>query len=96
MKVKPLFDKVLVERIEPELKTKGGIIIPDTAQEKPIEAKVIAVGQGKIADDGKVTPLAIKEGDRVLIHKYAGTDLKVDGKDVLMLREDDILGVIEK
>lgn len=96
MKVKPLFDKVLVERLEPELKTKGGIIIPDTAQEKPIEAKVIAVGQGKIADDGKVTPLAIKEGDRVLIHKYAGTDLKVDGKEVLMLREDDILGVIEK
>ena len=96
MKVKPLFDKVLVERLEPELKTKGGIIIPDTAQEKPIEAKVIAVGQGKIADDGKVTPLAIKEGDRVLIHKYAGTELKVDGKEVLMLREDDILGVIEK
>lgn len=96
MKVKPLFDKVLVERIEPELKTKGGIIIPDTAQEKPIEAKVIAVGQGKIADDGKVTPLAVKEGDRVLIHKYAGTELKVDGKEVLMLREDDILGVVEK
>lgn len=96
MKVKPLFDKVLVSRIEPELKTKGGIIIPDTAQEKPIEAKVIAVGQGKISEDGKVTPLAIKEGDRVLIHKYAGTELKVDGEDVLMLREDDILGVIEK
>jgi chaperonin GroES len=96
MKVKPLFDKVLAERIEPEVKTKGGIIIPDTAQEKPIEARVIAVGQGKIADDGKVTPLAVKEGDRILIHKYGGTELKVDGKDVLMLREDDILGVIEK
>jgi len=96
MKVRPLFDKVLVARIEPELKTKGGIIIPDTAQEKPIEAKVLAVGQGKIGDDGKITPLALKEGDRVLIHKYAGTELKIDGQEVLMLREEDVLGIVEK
>jgi chaperonin GroES len=96
MKVRPMFDKVLVQRITPEEKTKGGIIIPDTAQEKPIEAKVIAVGQGKIGDDGKVTPLALKEGDRVLIHKYAGTELKIDGQEVLMLREEDVLGLLEK
>ena len=96
MKVKPLFDKVLVSRIEEAEKTKGGIIIPDTAKEKPLEAKVLAVGQGKIGDDGKVTPLAVKEGDRVLVHKYAGTELKIDGQEVLILREDDILGVVEK
>ena len=96
MKVRPMFDKVLVQRITPEEKTKGGIIIPDTAQEKPIEAKVIAVGQGKIGDDGKVQPLALKEGDRVLIHKYAGTELKIDGQEVLMLREEDVLGLLEK
>ena len=96
MKVRPLFDKVLVSRVAAEEKTKGGIIIPDTAQEKPIEAKVIAVGQGKIGDDGKVQPLALKQGDLVLIHKYAGTELKIDGEEVLMLREDDILGIVEK
>ena len=94
MKIKPLFDKILVSRIEPEEKTKGGIIIPDTAKEKPLEAKVLAVGQGKIGDDGKIVPLALKEGDRILIHKYSGTEIKVDGEDLLILREDDVLGVI--
>ena len=96
MKVKPLFDKILVSRIEPEEKTKGGIIIPDSAKEKPLECKVLAVGQGKVGDDGKLTPLAIKEGDRILIHKYTGTELKFDGQEYLILREDDVLGVVEK
>ena len=96
MKVKPLFDRVLVQRIEEENKTKGGIIIPDTAKEKPIEGKVIAVGQGKAHEDGKVTPLAVKAGDRVLFGKYSGTEIKIDGEDHLILREDDILGIVEK
>jgi chaperonin GroES len=96
MKVKPLFDRVLVQRIEEENKTKGGIIIPDTAKEKPVEGKVLAVGQGKAHEDGKVTPLAVKAGDRVLFGKYSGTEIKIDGEDHLILREDDILGIVEK
>ena len=94
MKVKPLFDRVLVTRIAEDEKTKGGIIIPDSAREKPLEGKVLAVGQGKVNDDGKVTPLAVKEGDRVLFGKYSGTELKIDGEEVLILREDDILGIV--
>ena len=96
MKVKPLFDRILVQRIEEENKTKGGIIIPDTAKEKPVEGKVISVGQGKAHEDGKVTPLAVKAGDRVLFGKYSGTEIKIDGEDHLILREDDILGIVEK
>ncbi len=96
MKMKPLFDRVLVTRVEEDTKTKGGIIIPDSAKEKPLEGKVIAVGQGKISEDGRTTPLAVKAGDRVLFGKYSGTEIKIDGEDHLILREDDILGIIEK
>ena len=96
MKMKPLFDRVLVTRVEEDTKTKGGIIIPDTAKEKPLEGKVIAVGQGKVSEDGRTTPLAVKAGDRVLFGKYSGTEIKIDGEDHLILREDDILGIIEK
>ncbi len=96
MKIKPLFDRVLVTRIEEENKTKGGIIIPDTAKEKPVEGKVISVGQGKVSEDGRVTPLAVKAGDRVLFGKYSGTEIKIEGEDHLILREDDILGILEK
>ncbi len=96
MKIRPLQDRVIVKRIEEEEKTKGGIIIPDTAKEKPMEGKVIAVGKGKVLEDGKVHPLDIKAGDRVLFGKYAGTEVKIDGEEHLIMREDDILGVIEK
>jgi chaperonin GroES len=95
MKVRPLNDRVLVVRVEEEQKTKGGIIIPDTAKEKPMEGKVIAAGPGKLDETGKRTPLDIKAGDRVLFSKYAGTEIKIDGIDHLFMREDDILGVIE-
>jgi chaperonin GroES len=95
MKIRPLQDRVLVKRIESEEKTKGGIIIPDTAKEKPIEGKVIAVGAGKVGDDGKQRPLDVKAGDRVLFGKYSGTEVKIDGEEALILREEDILGVIE-
>jgi len=94
MKIKPLFDRVLVTRVEEDTKTKGGIIIPDTAKERPMEGKVVAVGQGKVADDGRVTPLGVKAGDRVLFGKYAGTEIKIEGEDHLILREDDILGIL--
>ncbi|MEE9143869.1 MAG: co-chaperone GroES [Candidatus Binatia bacterium] len=94
IKIRPLHDRVIVQRIEEEEKTKGGIIIPDTAKEKPQEGKVIAVGQGK-HDDGKVVPLDVKAGDRILFGKYAGTEIKLGGEDHLILREDDILGIIE-
>ncbi|MEJ5376534.1 MAG: co-chaperone GroES [Thermodesulfobacteriota bacterium] len=94
MNVKPLHDRVLIKRIEEEEKTKGGIIIPDTAKEKPIQGKVIAVGKGKVTDDGKVVPLEVKEGDRVLFGKYAGTEVKIDGEEHLIMREDDILAII--
>ena len=96
MKIKPLNDRILVQRIEEEGKTSGGIIIPDTAKEKPQEGKVIAVGPGKIDDNGKRVPVEIKKGDRILFGKYAGTEIKLDGVEHLIMREDDILGVIEK
>ena len=95
MKIRPLQDRIIVKRIEEEEKTKGGIIIPDTAKEKPMEGKVIAVGKGKLMEDGKVHALDVKAGDRVLFGKYAGTEVKIDGVEHLIMREDDILGVIE-
>jgi chaperonin GroES len=95
-KIRPLQDRVLVKRVEEETKTKGGIIIPDSAKEKPIEGEVIAVGNGKVLEDGKVRPLDIKKGDRILFGKYAGTEVKIENVEHLILREEDILGVIEK
>ncbi len=95
MKVKPLHDRILVQRVEEEKTTKGGIIIPDTAKEKPAEGKVIAVGDGKIGEDGKRIPLEVKAGDRILFGKYSGTEIKISGEEYLILREDDILGIIE-
>lgn len=95
MKIRPLQDRLIVKRIAEEEKTKGGIIIPDTAKEKPQEGKVISVGKGKVNEDGKATPLDVKAGDRVLFGKYAGTEIKVNGEEHLIMREDDILGVIE-
>ena len=96
MKIRPLHDRIIVKRLEEEEKTKGGIIIPDTAKEKPMEGKVIAVGKGKILDDGKLQTLDVKAGDRVLFGKYSGTEVKIEGEEHLIMREDDILGVIEK
>jgi chaperonin GroES len=96
MKIRPLQDRVIVKRMEEEEKTKGGIIIPDSAKEKPIEGKVIAVGGGKVLENGKKVAPDIKAGDRVLFSKYAGTEVKIDGEEHLIMREDDILGVIEK
>jgi chaperonin GroES len=96
MKIRPLQDRVIVKRVEEETKTKGGIIIPDSAKEKPAEGKVIAVGKGKVREDGTLQPLDLKVGDRVLFSKYAGSEVKVDGDENLIMREDDILGVIEK
>jgi chaperonin GroES len=95
MKIRPLQDRVIVRRVEEEDKSKGGIIIPDTAKEKPQEGKVVAVGKGKVDEDGKVRPLDVKSGDRILFGKYAGTEIKIEGEEHLILREDDILGVIE-
>jgi len=95
MGIRPLQDRVIVKRLEEEQKTKGGIIIPDTAKEKPIEGKVIAVGNGKVQEDGKVRPLDVKKGDTILFSKYAGTEIKIDGEEHLIMREEDILGVIE-
>jgi len=95
MKVRPLNDRVLVLRLDKEEKSAGGIIIPDTAQEKPQEGKVVAVGPGKLNDEGKRMPLDVKENDRVLFSKYGGADIKIDGVEHLILREDDILGVLE-
>jgi chaperonin GroES len=94
-KIRPLQDRLIVKRVEEEQKTKGGIIIPDSAKEKPIEGKVIAAGNGKVLEDGKVRPLDVKAGDRILFSKYAGTEIKIDGDEHLIMREDDILGVIE-
>jgi chaperonin GroES len=96
MKIRPLQDRLIVKRVAEENKTKGGIIIPDTAKEKPLEGKVIAVGNGKVLEDGKVRPLDVKAGDNILFSKYAGTEIKIEGEDHLMLREEDVLGVIEK
>jgi chaperonin GroES len=94
MQFRPLHDRVLVRRIEAEAKTAGGIIIPDTAQEKPQEGEVVAVGSGTRADDGKITPLDVKAGDRILFGKWSGTEVKVDGEELLIMKESDILGVI--
>jgi chaperonin GroES len=95
MKIKPLQDRVIVRRVKEEEKTKGGLYIPDTAKEKPVEGTVLAVGNGKILEDGTVRKLDIKAGDRVLFGKYSGTEVKIEGEEHLILREDDILGVIE-
>jgi chaperonin GroES len=94
MKVRPLADRVVVKRLESEEKSKGGIFIPDSAKEKPIEGRVVAVGNGKVQKNGKVRPLDVKEGDRVLIGKYAGTEVKVDGVEHVILSEDEILAVL--
>lgn len=95
MNIRPLQDRIIVERVEEETKTAGGIIIPDTvSKEKPQEGKVVAAGKGKVTPEGKVLPLDVKEGDRVLFGKYAGSEIKVDGKEYLIMREDDILGVV--
>lgn len=95
MNIRPLQDRIIVERVEGETKTAGGIIIPDTvSKEKPQEGKVVAAGKGKVTPEGKVLPLDVKEGDRVLFGKYAGSEIKVDGKEYLIMREDDILGVV--
>jgi chaperonin GroES len=95
MKLRPLQDRIIVERLEEESKTAGGILIPDTAKEKPQRGKIVAVGKGKVTEDGKVLPVDVKVGDKVLFGKYAGTEIKVEGIDYLIMREDDILGVIE-
>lgn len=94
MKLRPLQDRILVQRVQEETTTKGGIIIPDTAKEKPAEGKVIAVGNGKLGDDGKRVPLEIKAGDKILFGKYSGTEVKIEGEEFLIMREDDVLGVI--
>ncbi|NTV34542.1 MAG: co-chaperone GroES [Deltaproteobacteria bacterium] len=95
MKIRPLHDRVIVKRMEGEEKTKGGIIIPDTAKEKPVEGKVIAVGSGKVLENGKKVPLQVKEGDRILFGKYSGTEVKIDGGEHLIMREDDIIAIVE-
>jgi len=95
MKLRPLQDRILVKRVAEETTTKGGIIIPDTAKEKPAEGKVTAVGNGKVSDDGKRIPLEIKKGDRILFGKYSGTEVKIEGDEYLIMREDDVLGIIE-
>ncbi|KYF57223.1 co-chaperone GroES [Sorangium sp. So ce1024] len=95
MKIRPLQDRIVVKRVESETKTKGGIIIPDTAKEKPIEGRVVAVGNGKVLKDGKVRPLEVKVGDKVLFGKYSGTEVKLDGEEHVLIREDDVLAVTE-
>jgi chaperonin GroES len=95
MAIRPLHDRILVKRVQEENKTKGGIIIPDTAKEKPIEGKVVAVGNGKLLDSGDVRKLEVKKGDRILFGKYSGTEVKIDGTEHLILREDDVLGIME-
>jgi chaperonin GroES len=95
MKIRPLQDRVIVERTAEEEQTKGGIIIPDSAKEKPQEGKVVAVGKGKLSDEGKLIPLSVKAGDKILFGKYAGTEVKLNGNEYLIMREDDILGVLE-
>jgi len=95
MKIRPLQDRVIVKRLEEEEKTSGGIIIPDSAKEKPQHGKVVAVGKGKVNEDGKLIPLDVKAGDKILFGKYAGTEVKIEGDEHLIMREDDILGVLE-
>ncbi len=96
MKIRPLQDRILVKRLEEEERTKGGIIIPDTAKEKPSEGLVISVGKGKVLENGTQLPLDVKKNDRILFGKYSGTDIKIEGEEYLIMREDDVLGVIEK
>jgi chaperonin GroES len=96
MTIRPLHDRILAKRLQEQEKTAGGLFIPDTAKEKPLEAEIIAVGHGKVLEDGKVRPLEVKKGDKVLIGKYSGSEVKLDGEEHIILREDDILGVIEK
>ena len=97
MKIRPLYDRILVKRVEDDKETRrGGIIIPDTAKEKPMQAEVVAVGKGRVNDDGKQLPLDVKKGDRVLIGKSAGTEFKVEDQELLMIKEDEVLGIIEK
>jgi len=95
MKLKPLHDRVLVEPVEAEEKSAGGIIIPDTAKEKPMEGKIMAVGSGARSEDGKITPLDVKKGDRVLYGKWSGTEVKIEGTDLLIMKESDIMGIVE-
>jgi chaperonin GroES len=95
MKLRPLQDRILVQRVEEETTTKGGIIIPDTAKEKPAEGKVVAVGNGKVGEDGKRIALEVKKGDRILFGKYSGTEVKISGDEYLIMREDDVLGIID-
>ena len=95
MKIRPLQDRILVKRLEEETKTAGGIIIPDTAKEKPVEGTVMAVGKGRVADDGTIIPLELKEGDRVLFSKYGGNEVKIGGEEFLIMNEGDVLGVVE-
>ncbi len=95
MKVKPLNDRVLIKRAEPKEQVRGGIIVPDSAKEKPMEGEIIAVGTGKVADDGKVIALTVKVGDKVLVGKYAGTEIKIDDVEHILVREDEILGIVE-
>jgi chaperonin GroES len=95
MKIRPLFDRVLVQRNDEPTKTKSGLFLPETAKEKPIEGVVIAAGNGKVTEDGKVRPLAVKVGDRIVFGKYSGTEIKVEGEDRLILREEDILGIVD-
>jgi len=95
MKIRPLHDRVIVKRLEEERTSPGGILIPDTAAEKPVQGKIVAVGQGKILDDGKVRALDVKVGDKILFGKYSGTEVKVDGEDLVVMREEDVMAVIE-
>jgi chaperonin GroES len=95
MKIRPLHDRIIVKRIKEEETTKGGIIIPDTAKEKPSEGKVIAVGNGRLLENGKIQPLEVKKGNKVLFGKYAGTEVKIDGEEHLIMREDDIIAIVE-
>ncbi len=95
MNIRPLHDRIIVKRMQEEEKTKGGIIIPDTAKEKPFEGKVIAVGDGKVKEDGTKVPMEVKKGDKILFSKYAGSEVKIDGEDYLIMKEEDVLAIIE-
>ncbi len=95
MKLRPLQDRILVQRLEEEEQTKGGIIIPDTAKEKPVEGKVVSVGKGKLDENGKRIAVEVKKGDRILFGKYSGTEIKIEGEEYLIMREDDVLGIID-
>jgi len=96
MKIRPLHDRVVVRRLEEELKTAGGIVIPDSAKEKPMQGEIVAIGEGKVLENGDVRALAVKTGDMVLFGKYSGTEIKLDGEELVVMREDDIMGVVEK